>query len=173
MNKEIIKVNNLSKVYSNGFKALDEISFPVHKGKVTSILGLNGAGKTTFIDICGGLMQKTSGQILFDGLELNADTAAYIKSQISFVPQEISLQYMLTVEQTLAQQPSLYGQKLDVERMDFLLKVLDLDSKRSNTVRSLSVGMQRRLMIARALLVKPKLVFLDEPTSGKIRSMNA
>jgi len=162
-----LSINNLSKTYGNGFKALEQISLDVEQGDFFSLLGPNGAGKSTTIGVVTSLITKTSGTVnVFDtDLDENAELA---KSYIGLVPQEFNFNGFEQVKHILITQAGYYGMPAsDAEpRADELLKQLGLWEKRHTPSRALSGGMKRRLMIARALVHKPKLLILDEPTAG-------
>jgi len=162
-----LSINNLSKTYGNGFKALEQISLDVEQGDFFALLGPNGAGKSTTIGVVTSLITKTSGTVnVFDtDLDENAELA---KSYIGLVPQEFNFNGFEQVKHILITQAGYYGMPAsDAEpRADELLKQLGLWEKRHTPSRALSGGMKRRLMIARALVHKPKLLILDEPTAG-------
>ncbi|EEF80908.1 ABC transporter ATP-binding protein [Methylophaga thiooxydans] len=162
-----LSINNLSKTYGNGFKALEQISLDVEQGDFFALLGPNGAGKSTTIGVVTSLITKTSGTVnVFDtDLDENAELA---KSYIGLVPQEFNFNGFEQVKHILITQAGYYGMPAsDAEpRANELLKQLGLWEKRHTPSRALSGGMKRRLMIARALVHKPKLLILDEPTAG-------
>ena len=162
-----LSINNLSKTYGNGFKALEQISLDVEQGDFFALLGPNGAGKSTTIGVVTSLITKTSGTVnVFDtDLDENAELA---KSYIGLVPQEFNFNGFEQVKHILITQAGYYGMPAsDAEpRADELLKQLGLWEKRHTPSRALSGGMKRRLMIARALVHNPKLLILDEPTAG-------
>lgn len=162
-----LSVKNLTKVYKNGLQALKGISLDVDEGDFFALLGPNGAGKTTLIGIIDSLVKKTSGKVLI--FEKDIDTEFEIaKTYLGIVPQEFNFNIFDRVEQTIVNQAGYYGigKKLALERMELYLKKLDLWDKRKLSPRTLSGGMKRRLMIARALINEPKLLILDEPTAG-------
>jgi ABC-2 type transport system ATP-binding protein len=162
-----LSIKNLSKTYGNGFEALKNINLDVEQGDFFALLGPNGAGKSTTIGIVTSLVTKTAGEVtVFDtGIDDDVEKA---KTYIGLVPQEFNFNGFEQVKHILITQAGYYGlSKQQAEpRADELLKQLGLWEKRHNTARSLSGGMKRRLMIARALVHQPKLLILDEPTAG-------
>lgn len=162
-----LSINNLTKIYSNGFEALKGINLNVEQGDFFALLGPNGAGKSTTIGVVTSLVTKSSGQVhVFD---TDLDSAPEIaKSHIGLVPQEFNFNGFEQVKHILITQAGYYGMpaKLAEPRADELLRQLGLWDKRHTPARALSGGMKRRLMIARALVHKPKLLILDEPTAG-------
>ena len=160
-------INDLTKIYANGLKALDGINLNVKAGDFYSLLGPNGAGKTTAIAIVCSLVTKTSGRIeVFDSdLESAVETA---KMHIGMVPQEVNFNTFDTPLNIVVNQAGFYGitRKMALKRAKKYLGELRLWDKRDDIARSLSGGMKRRLMIARALIHQPKLLILDEPTAG-------
>jgi ABC-2 type transport system ATP-binding protein len=162
-----LSIKNLSKTYGNGFEALKNINLDVKQGDFFALLGPNGAGKSTTIGIITSLVTKTSGQVTVFDTSIDDDVEK-AKTYIGLVPQEFNFNGFEQVKHILLTQAGYYGlSKSQAEpRADELLKQLGLWDKRSNTARSLSGGMKRRLMIARALVHQPKLLILDEPTAG-------
>jgi len=162
-----LSINNLSKTYGNGFKALEQISLDVEQGDFFALLGPNGAGKSTSIGVITSLITKTAGSVKVFDIDLD-DDAELAKSYIGLVPQEFNFNGFEQVKHILVTQAGYYGMPAaEAEpRADELLKQLGLWEKRHNPSRALSGGMKRRLMIARALVHKPKLLILDEPTAG-------
>ena len=162
-----LSINNLSKTYGNGFEALKSISLDVKQGDFFALLGPNGAGKSTTIGIITSLVTKTAGQVTVFDTNIDDDVEK-AKTYIGLVPQEFNFNGFEQVKHILLTQGGYYGlSKQQAEpRADELLKQLGLWEKRHNTARSLSGGMKRRLMIARALVHQPKLLILDEPTAG-------
>lgn len=162
-----LSINNLSKTYGNGFNALKQISLDVEQGDFFALLGPNGAGKSTTIGVVTSLITKTSGHVNVFDTDLD-DNAELAKSYIGLVPQEFNFNGFEQVKHILITQAGYYGMPAhDAEpRADELLKQLGLWEKRHSPSRALSGGMKRRLMIARALVHKPKLLILDEPTAG-------
>ena len=162
-----LSIRNLKKTYANGNVALKGINFSVEEGDFYALLGPNGAGKTTAIGIVSSLVNKTSGEVEIFGHNIdNALEAA--KTCIGLVPQEINMNLWDTVQNVVLNQAGYYGlgRKLARERTEKYLRELRLWDRRDAVARSLSGGMKRRLMIARALVHEPKLLILDEPTAG-------
>lgn len=162
-----LSIQNLHKVYRNGFEALKGISLEVEAGDFYALLGPNGAGKSTAIGIIASLINKTSGEVSVFGYDIGTQVQD-AKRQIGLVPQEFNFNQWEPVEEILVNQAGYYGvpRKEAFGRAQACLKQLDLWSKRRDMARSLSGGMKRRLMIARALVHQPKLLILDEPTAG-------
>jgi ABC-2 type transport system ATP-binding protein len=162
-----LSIEGLSKVYANGVKALEGISLNVAQGDFFALLGPNGAGKSTAIGILTSLVRKTAGRVQVFGHDIDQDFAA-AKACMGVVPQEFNFNVFKTPLDILIHQAGFYGIPLSVAkvRAEEHLKRLGLWEKRAVTARSLSGGMKRRLMIARALMHKPKLLILDEPTAG-------
>src|SRR5271169_4737098 len=157
----------LTKVYKNGIKALKAIDLEVDEGDFFALLGPNGAGKTTAIGITTSLVNKTSGQVEVFGHDIDKELEA-AKSCIGLVPQEINFNLFETIFTIVVNQAGFYGipRGLAKQRAEKYLKQLQLWERRNSTARSLSGGMKRRLMIARALMHEPRLLILDEPTAG-------
>jgi len=160
-------IKNLTKTYNNGFEALKGIDLSVNKGDFFAMLGPNGAGKSTTIGIITSLVTKSSGAVEVFGVDIDKDSET-AKSYIGLVPQEFNFNGFEKVKHILITQAGYYGMpaKHAEVRADELLQQLGLWDKRDATARSLSGGMKRRLMIARALVHNPKLLILDEPTAG-------
>jgi ABC-2 type transport system ATP-binding protein len=164
---EALVLRQLVKTYKNGIQALRGIDLDVEEGDFFALLGPNGAGKTTAIGIVTSLVNKTAGQVEVFGHDLDTDLAA-AKSCIGVVPQEINFNQFETILTIVVNQAGFYGirRALARERAEKYLKQLQLWDRRNSIARSLSGGMKRRLMIARALMHEPKLLILDEPTAG-------
>ncbi len=162
-----LSIKNLKKTYANGNEALKGINFSVEAGDFYALLGPNGAGKTTAIGIMSSLVNKSSGDVEIFGYSIDTEIEA-AKACIGLVPQEINMNLWETVENIVLNQAGYYGlgRKLAEERTEKYLKALRLWDRRRDNARSLSGGMKRRLMIARALVHEPKLLILDEPTAG-------
>ncbi|MBX9705096.1 MAG: ABC transporter ATP-binding protein [Gammaproteobacteria bacterium] len=162
-----LEITNLTKTYRNGFKALKGVDLAIEQGDFFSLLGPNGAGKSTLINIVTSLVKPTDGEINIFGHNLKTELNA-AKACIGLVPQEINLAIFESCEQILLQVAGYYGirRKEAKQLAERYLKALDLWSKRDAQARMLSGGMRRRLMIARALMNRPKLLILDEPTAG-------
>jgi len=162
-----LEITNLSKTYGSGHQALKNISFSVEQGDFFALLGPNGAGKSTILGIVSSLVNKSEGQVRIFGYDLQHDLVK-AKTCLGVVPQEFNFNQFEKVRDILITQAGYYGIPASVaaENADFLLKKLGLWEKREVASRMLSGGMKRRLMIARALVHKPKLLILDEPTAG-------
>lgn len=162
-----LEIKNLKKVYGSGTEALSGIDLKVEKGDFYALLGPNGAGKSTTIGIITSLVNKTSGQVKVFGFDIDKDIVK-AKLKIGLVPQEFNFNQFETVQQIVVNQAGYYGIPRDeaLQRSEVLLKQLNLWEKKNQKARMLSGGMKRRLMIARALIHKPELLILDEPTAG-------
>ena len=165
MSDNQIVINDLSKVYDNGFNALKKISLNVKQGEILAMLGPNGAGKTTLISIICGIVTPSSGAVNVDGFDIIKDYRE-TRSRIGMVPQELSLESFETVFDTVSYSRGLYGKSPKPEHIEKILKDLSLWDKKDNRLRELSGGMKRRALIAKALSHEPKILFLDEPTAG-------
>ena len=170
MKECVISVTNLSKIYKNEkkgqeFVALDNVSFDIQKGEVVGLLGHNGAGKSTFINILCTLMKPTFGSIDVFGKDNFLNTIE-TKSILGVVPQDISLDVFFTVREYLELFSLFYGKTKNKDRVDSLLDVFGLKLKENSKTSRLSGGMKRRLMMAKALIADPEIVVLDEPTAG-------
>ena len=160
-----IVVNHLSKVYDNGFTALKNINLNIKKGEIFAMLGPNGAGKTTLISIICGIVSPSSGKITVDNFDI-IDDYRETRSRIGLVPQELSLEQFETVFNNVSYSRGLYGKKTDPTHIEKILKQLSLWDKKDLSLRQLSGGMKRRVLIAKALSHEPQILFLDEPTAG-------
>jgi len=163
-----IEIKNLKKTYpgkQGPVDALKSISFSIEKGEFFGLLGPNGAGKSTFINILAGVTKKTSGDAIVSGISIDDDHPA-AKHQLGIVPQEISFDAFAQVEESLNLEHGFFGKRVDQSYTDYILETLKLADKRKANLRSLSGGMKRRYMIARALMHKPEILILDEPTAG-------
>ena len=160
-----IVINDLSKIYDNGFKALKNINLDIKKGEIFAMLGPNGAGKTTLISIICGIVRPTSGKIMVDNFDIINDYRE-TRSRIGLVPQELSLEQFETVFNNVSYSRGLYGKKPDPSYIEKILKQLSLWDKKDLSLRQLSGGMKRRVLIAKALSHEPEILFLDEPTAG-------
>ena len=167
MNIPALKITNLQKTYPNGFTALKGVDLTVPQGEFFALLGANGAGKSTMIGIISSLFPQTAGQVEIFGVDLY-DNPSLAKSYLGVVPQEFNFNQFEKCLDILTTQAGYYGigKKEALPRAEFLLKQLGLWDKKDTKSRSLSGGMKRRLMIARALMHRPKLLILDEPTAG-------
>ena len=163
--ENLISINNLSKIYDNGFNALKEIDLKIKKGEIIAMLGPNGAGKTTLISIICGIVKPTSGEVKVEGFDIIKDYRE-TRSRIGLVPQEISLEQFETVFNNVSYSRGLYGKKPNPDYIEKILKQLSLWEKKDFNLRQLSGGMKRRVLIAKALSHEPQILFLDEPTAG-------
>ena len=160
-----IVIRDLSKVYDNGFNALKNINLNINKGEIFAMLGPNGAGKTTLISIICGIVSPSSGKITVDNFDI-IDDYRETRSRIGLVPQELSLEQFETVFNNVSYSRGLYGKKPDQGHIEKILKQLSLWDKKDLSLRQLSGGMKRRVLIAKALSHEPQILFLDEPTAG-------
>ena len=160
-----IVIRDLSKVYDNGFNALKNINLNINKGEIFAMLGPNGAGKTTLISIICGIVSPSSGKITVDNFDI-IDDYRETRSRIGLVPQELSLEQFETVFNNVSYSRGLYGKKPDPSHIEKILKQLSLWDKKDLSLRQLSGGMKRRVLIAKALSHEPQILFLDEPTAG-------
>ena len=160
-----ISINNLSKIYSNKFHALNNINLDIKKGEIFALLGPNGAGKTTLINIICGIIAPTSGKITVNNFDIISNYKK-ARSLIGIVPQELTVEAFETVFDNVSYSRGLYGKSSNPQYIESLLKELSLWDKKSNRLRELSGGMKRRILIAKALSHEPKILFLDEPTAS-------
>jgi len=165
MSNDQIIINDLSKIYDNGFKALKNIDLNIKKGEILAMLGPNGAGKTTLISIICGIVKSTSGKITVDDFD-TIKNYRETRSRIGMVPQELNLESFETVFDNVSYTRGLYGKPPKPEHIEKILKDLSLWDKKDQRLRQLSGGMKRRVLIAKALSHEPKILFLDEPTAG-------
>ncbi len=161
----IISVSNLSKSYASGFKALKNINLTISQGEIFALLGPNGAGKTTLISIICGLVNPSAGTVLVDGHDIISDYRA-ARSKIGLVPQELTTDAFETVWSTVSFSRGLFGKPANPAHIEKVLKDLALWDKKDNKLMTLSGGMKRRVLIAKALSHEPQILFLDEPTAG-------
>lgn len=164
MNK-IIDIQGLSKVYAGGFKALDNVDLSVNQGEIFALLGPNGAGKTTMISIVCGITNMTSGKVLVDGDDIVQDFRK-TRQVIGLVPQELTNNAFETVWNSVCFTRGLFGKPRNDAYIEDILKRLSLWDKKDNQLITLSGGMKRRVLIAKALSHEPKVLFLDEPSAG-------
>jgi ABC-2 type transport system ATP-binding protein len=161
----IISVNNLSKTYASGLQALKNINLEIRRGEIFALLGPNGAGKTTLIGTICGIVNPTQGKVLVGGHDIvKAYRAA--RSMIGLVPQELTTDAFESVWGTVSFSRGLFGKKANPRHIEKVLKDLSLWSRKDSKIITLSGGMKRRLLIAKALSHEPKILFLDEPTAG-------
>ena len=167
--KNVISVKNLNKIYSKKSNkpvhAINNLNLDVQEGEIFGLLGPNGAGKTTFINILAGTAIKTSGEVNVWGFDLDKNPRQ-VRASIGIVPQEVSLDPFFTPKKQLELQAGLYGVKKKDRITDAILKLVSLENQSNSYARSLSGGMKRRLLIAKALVHQPPIIILDEPTAG-------
>jgi ABC-2 type transport system ATP-binding protein len=161
----IISVSNLSKTYASGFKALNGINLQIQRGEIFALLGPNGAGKTTLISIICGIANPSSGRVSVDGHDIIAGYRA-ARSLIGLVPQELHTDAFESVWATVSFSRGLFGKPKDPAHIEKVLKDLSLWDRKDSKIVTLSGGMKRRVMIAKALSHEPQILFLDEPTAG-------
>jgi ABC-2 type transport system ATP-binding protein len=162
---EILKISNVSKVYNNKFKALDNLSLKINKAEIFALLGPNGAGKSTLINTVCGILNFDAGSITVDELDIKTQYRK-ARSLIGIVPQELNLEAFETLWDNVNYSRGLYGKPPNHPYIEKLLKELSLWDKKNSKLRELSGGMKRRVLIAKALSHEPKLLFLDEPTAS-------
>jgi ABC-2 type transport system ATP-binding protein len=163
--RPIVSVSNLSKTYASGFQALRNVSLDIRAGEIFALLGPNGAGKTTLINIICGIVTPSAGQILVGGHDVIRDYRI-TRSLIGLVPQELYTNAFESVWATVSFSRGLFGKPRDPVRVKKVLKELSLWDKKDSTILTLSGGMKRRVLIAKALVHEPAVLFLDEPTAG-------
>ena len=161
----IIAVEGLSKTYAGGFQALKSVDLTIGRGEIFALLGPNGAGKTTLIGIVCGLVTPTAGRITVDGHDIQRDYRA-ARSAIGLVPQELHTDMFETVWNTVSFSRGLFGKPKNPAHLEKVLRDLSLWDRKDSKIMTLSGGMKRRVMIAKALAHEPKILFLDEPTAG-------
>jgi ABC-2 type transport system ATP-binding protein len=161
----IISVSNLTKTYASGFKALNGINLDIQRGEIFALLGPNGAGKTTLISIICGIANLSAGKVEVGGHDINADYRV-ARSLIGLVPQELHTDAFESVWATVSFSRGLFGKPKNPAHIEKVLKDLSLWDKKNNKIITLSGGMKRRVMIAKALSHEPQILFLDEPTAG-------
>lgn len=162
---DILTVANLSKTYGSGFNALMSVNLSIRRGEIFALLGPNGAGKTTLISIICGIVNASSGTVAVAGHDIVRDYRA-ARSLIGLVPQELSTDAFETVWNTVTFSRGLFGKAANPAHIEKILRALSLWEKKDNRIITLSGGMKRRLMIAKALSHEPQILFLDEPTAG-------
>jgi len=161
----VVQIADLSKTYADGFEALKSVNLDINEGEIFALLGPNGAGKTTLINIVCGIVNASSGRVTVNGhdhIEGFRDT----RSLIGLVPQELTTETFESIWATASFSRGLYGKPPDPEHIERVLKSLSLWDKKDNIIMTLSGGMKRRVLIAKALAHEPKVLFLDEPTAG-------
>ena len=171
MDKIALSAENLTKIYSKknsankSILALNKLNLEVKSGEIFGLLGPNGAGKTTFINILGGTVMKTSGKVNLWGFDLDTNPRQ-VRASIGIVPQEVNLDAFFSPKKLLELQAGLYGVKKEDRITDLILKMVSLEKEADSYARSLSGGMKRRLLIAKAMVHQPPILVLDEPTAG-------
>ena len=161
----IVSVRGVSKIYAGGFQALKKIDLDIHRGEIFALLGPNGAGKTTLISLICGMTNATSGTVIADGHNTVSDYRA-ARATIGLVPQELHTDSFETVWATVNFSRGLFGKGPNPAYIEKILKDLSLWDKKDNKIMTLSGGMKRRVLIAKALSHEPKILFLDEPSAG-------
>jgi len=161
----VITIANLSKTYASGFEALKEINLEIRRGEIFALLGPNGAGKTTLISIICGLVNATHGTVMVDGHDITTQYRQ-ARSRIGLVPQELTTDAFETVWNTVSFSRGLFGKSANPAHIEKVLRALSLWDKKDNKLITLSGGMKRRVLIAKALSHEPSILFLDEPTAG-------
>jgi len=165
LNDPIITINGLNKTYEGGFQALTHIDLTIQRGEIFALLGPNGAGKTTLISVVCGLVNPSAGHVLVDGFD-NITHYRQARERIGLVPQELTNEAFETVWNTVSFSRGLFGKAPNPAHIEKVLKSLALWDKRNNRLMTLSGGMKRRVLIAKALSHEPRILFLDEPTAG-------
>jgi ABC-2 type transport system ATP-binding protein len=163
--QDILSVSNVSKTYASGFHALKNINLAIRHGEIFALLGPNGAGKTTLISIICGIVNASAGSVTVAGHDIARDFRA-ARSMIGLVPQELTTDAFETVWGTVSFSRGLFGKSKNPAHIEKVLKALSLWDKKDNKIITLSGGMKRRLLIAKALSHEPQILFLDEPTAG-------
>ncbi|RTR05948.1 ABC transporter ATP-binding protein [Halomonas nitroreducens] len=161
----VIHVESLSKTYDSGFQALSDVDLEIRRGEIFALLGPNGAGKTTLISVICGLVNASRGRVLVDGHD-NVRDFRRARERIGLVPQELTSEAFSTVWDTVSFSRGLFGKPKDPRHIETVLRSLSLWDKRRNRLITLSGGMKRRVLIAKALAHEPEILFLDEPTAG-------
>jgi ABC-2 type transport system ATP-binding protein len=165
MQDPVVTVDNLSKTYASGFQALKQINLEIKRQEIFALLGPNGAGKTTLISIICGIVNPTEGRVVGDGNDIIKNYRA-ARSIIGLVPQELTTDAFESVWATVSFSRGLFGKPAEPEKVKNVLKALSLWDKRDSKIMTLSGGMKRRVLIAKALAHEPQVLFLDEPTAG-------
>ena len=165
MTQSAVSISQLGKTYASGLHALRNVSLEIRKGEIFALLGPNGAGKTTLISIVCGIVRPSEGRVLVDGHDVVRDYRI-TRSKIGLVPQELFTDTFETVAATVTFSRGVFGRPPDAAYMEKVLRQLSLWEKRNDRIRTLSGGMKRRVLIAKALVHEPEILFLDEPTAG-------
>ena len=161
----VVVISNLEKTYASGLRALKSINLEIRRGEIFALLGPNGAGKTTLIGVICGLVRATSGTVIADGHDIVRDYRA-ARAKIGLVPQELATDLFEKVWDTVTFSRGLFGKPPDPAHVERVLRDLSLWDRKDSTIKSLSGGMKRRVLIAKALAHEPRILFLDEPTAG-------
>lgn len=161
----VIKISNLSKSYASGFRALKNVSLDIQRGEIFALLGPNGAGKTTLISIVCGIVNPSEGKVTVDGDDIIRDYRA-TRAKIGLVPQELTTDAFETIWATISFSRGLFGKPANPGYLERVLKDLSLWDRKDSKIMTLSGGMKRRVLIAKALSHEPQILFLDEPTAG-------
>lgn len=163
--QNIITIEHLNKVYQSGHQALDDVNLEIREGEILALLGPNGAGKTTLISIICGIVSPSSGYVTVGGYDMIKDYRQ-TRNLIGLVPQELTMDMFSNVWDSVSFSRGLYGKQHDAKLIEKILRDLSLWDKKDSQLRELSGGMRRRVLIAKALVHEPKILFLDEPTAG-------
>ncbi len=161
----VVSISNLNKIYDSGFQALSNINLDINRGEIIALLGPNGAGKTTLISIICGIVNASSGAIIVDGFDTQTEYRK-TRGKIGLVPQELTSDAFSTVWNTVTFSRGLFGKEPNPSVIEKILRDLSLWDKKDNMMMTLSGGMKRRVLIAKALSHEPEILFLDEPTAG-------
>lgn len=161
----VVSIQGLSKTYASGFQALKNVDLDIRRGEIFALLGPNGAGKTTLISIVCGIVNASTGRVVADGHDIVSDQRA-ARTKIGLVPQELSTDAFESVWATVKFSRGLFGKPPDPAYLEKVLRELSLWEKKDSKIMTLSGGMKRRVLIAKALAHEPKILFLDEPTAG-------
>jgi len=161
----VISISNLSKTYASGFRALNKVNLDIRRGEIFALLGPNGAGKTTLINVICGIVNLTEGSVAVDGHDIVKDFRA-TRALIGLVPQELATDAFETVWATVTFSRGLFGKPRNPGQIEKVLRELSLWDRKDSKIVTLSGGMKRRVMIAKALAHEPRILFLDEPTAG-------
>ena len=163
--RSVITIKGLNKTYAGGFQALKDVDLEINKGEIFGLLGPNGAGKTTLINIVCGIVNPSGGEVLVNGHDIVREFRK-TRAVVGLVPQELTTETFESVLDTVAFSRGLFGKPRDPEHLEKVLKSLSLWDKKDNVIMTLSGGMKRRVLIAKALSHEPRVLFLDEPTAG-------
>ena len=162
---QVISIKGLTKTYASGLQAVKDVSLEIRRGEIFALLGPNGAGKTTLINIVCGIVRPSGGSVTVDGRDIQRDYR-YTRAKIGLVPQELHTDMFETVWGTVSFSRGVFGYPPDPDHLENVLRDLSLWEKRNDKIMTLSGGMKRRVLIAKALAHEPEILFLDEPTAG-------